>query len=259
MKFARVLLLMVILAALILVPAASAAPDAPNARDFTVAADDISVFDDSALNTETPLVSGGSSATGVTCISQYITYLKFDLRSLIINNQPSSLSSATLTLRATGQLSGSTSITMKLWGSNTDSWTEGAGQILWASKPGLDSDLNTQKTGLVAAGSDVVFNTSAQFVSFLQQQLNTTTDGIATIAIETIACNAPAARQYMASRETTGANAVPARLTLNGTTPTAVDISAASATRTSLPLYAGLGAVALFVVAGVMISRRRTA
>jgi hypothetical protein len=36
-------------------------------------------------------------------------------------------------------------------------------------------------------------------------------------------------------------------------------MASATAERNSLPLYAGLAAVALFVVAGVMISRRRMA
>lgn len=48
-------------------------------------------------------------------------------------------------------------------------------------------------------------------------------------------------------------------LQLTDTPPLAVDVSSASAQSTSWPLYAGLGAVALFVVAGVVISRRRTA
>lgn len=49
-------------------------------------------------------------------------------------------------------------------------------------------------------------------------------------------------------------------LNIKGTSePNAVSMSSASAERTSWPLYAGLAAVALVVVAGVMMSRRRTA
>lgn len=40
--------------------------------------------------------------------------------------------------------------------------------------------------------------------------------------------------------------------------PTAVEMSKADAVQASWPLYAGLGAVALFVVAGIVITRRRT-
>jgi hypothetical protein len=41
--------------------------------------------------------------------------------------------------------------------------------------------------------------------------------------------------------------------------PTAVDMASASAQRSSLPLYLGLAALAGVVVAGVVISKRRTA
>lgn len=50
-------------------------------------------------------------------------------------------------------------------------------------------------------------------------------------------------------------------LTVEGTKkiPNAVDMGKASAEPVSWPLYAGLGVAALFVVAGVVITRRRTA
>lgn len=49
------------------------------------------------------------------------------------------------------------------------------------------------------------------------------------------------------------------QLTIEGTKPTAVTLATSSAETVTWPLYAGLGAVALVVIAGLAVSRRRTA
>ncbi len=49
------------------------------------------------------------------------------------------------------------------------------------------------------------------------------------------------------------------QLTIEGTKPNAVTVATSSAETVTWPLYAGLGAVALVVIAGLAVSRRRTA
>jgi len=49
------------------------------------------------------------------------------------------------------------------------------------------------------------------------------------------------------------------QLTVEGTKPTAVDLATTSAERVTWPMYAGLGALAVVLVAGLAVSRRRTA
>jgi hypothetical protein len=56
-----------------------------------------------------------------------------------------------------------------------------------------------------------------------------------------------------------GANLRPSLQIADSGQPLAVDMSNASAERVSWPLYAGLGALGLIVVAGVAVTRRKTA
>lgn len=253
MKFKKVITVLILVLVLSMWSTVSAAPEA---IDLTPVADDIAVYNDSALNIETPLASGGSADPGGYCISQYVTFLKFNLTPATIP-AGSTISGATLTLRSTGFLNGSTTITLRLYGSTNDSWIEGAGQIGWASQPNTDFDLNTEYSGpIVPAGNDVVFNTSPELVSFLNNELNG--DRIVTLVIKTIACNFPASRQYMASKETTGSDGIPARLTITGTKPNSVALSifTTDTPAPTWPLYAGLGALVLIAVARVAWSRR---
>lgn len=255
MKYWKYFSIMLVLIVISTLPITYAAPASV---DITPVADDIAAYNDSALNIETPLNAGGSADPSGFCISQYETFLKFDLSS---SGVPigSTLTDATLTLRSTGSLNGSTSITLRLFGSFSDDWSEGSGQIPWANRPPKDSDLFSTTTGPVAAGEDVVFGSTPELVNFLNAQLNT--DGVATLVIQATACNFPAARQYMASKETIGANGVPARLTVTGTGPNAVPLSTFTTDTAdpTWPLYAGLGALALIAAAGVAWSRRRAA
>jgi hypothetical protein len=63
----------------------------------------------------------------------------------------------------------------------------------------------------------------------------------------------------MDSSEATSGTQVNIDIRTAGPPPNAVDMTKATAERVSWPLYAGLAAVALFAVGGVIISRRRTA
>ncbi len=247
--------LIVLILVFLVLSTLSAAHAAPESVSLTPIADDIAVFDNSALNTESPLVAGGSSATGAVCISQFETFLKYERPASIPVG--STLTSAVLTLRSMGFPGGSSTLTLKLFGSLNDGWSQGAGQIPWESKPSLDSDLAATVTGVVATGGNIVFPSTPQLVSFLNTQLNG--DGIATIAIQAIECNSGISRQYFASMETTGANGIPATLTVSGTKPNSVTLTdfATDNAAPTWPLYAGLGALALLAVAGVTISRRR--
>jgi hypothetical protein len=94
--------------------------------------------------------------------------------------------------------------------------------------------------------------------NYIQTQANT--DNVVTLALSFSAnCDQVNSQVnfYSSEYNTTPANRP--QLTVEGTTPTAVDMSSASAQQTSWPFYVGLGAVALVVVAGLAISRRRTA
>jgi hypothetical protein len=264
MKPLRTLLLILVLLGLSTLPAAYAASSAPDSVQFGPTLDDFTDISNTPdlLQADALLASGGSPSPGGTgtCISQQVAFLRFNLASLT----DATLTGATLTLRSLGSLNGSTSLTMKLWGSYDDGWQEGVAQIAW-SGPRLDLDLRSIATGPVAAGANIVFANDAtgQLVKFLQSQIKNTNsnpnaDQVATIGIQTIACGGTfPSRQYMASMQTTGENAVPAILTLTGQKPTAIQVSAASAERIASPIYAGIGAVVLFVVAGIVVSRRR--
>jgi hypothetical protein len=204
MKLRTLLSMMLLIVGLGVVPVADAAPAVTSLNPI---ADDISYIAGN-VTAETPLVARGSNVGG--CLSQYETFLKFDLGSVPAGHQ---ITGAILTMRSTGFLTGSTSLTMKLWGSIDTGWSEGANQIPWASKPALSADLGSTATGPVIAGSNIIFNNTAQFVAYLNQQL-AAAGKLATLAITLTECNTPAAGQYMASKETTGANGVPAKLDL---------------------------------------------
>lgn len=258
MKLNRVILLVLVCAGLSILPVASAAPDAPAAQTFGPVADDFANNEDDFLAAEGLVAVGGSNdPAGTGFVSQNVTYLRFDLSTLPIGT---SLTSATLTMRSLGFLTNSTNMTMRLYGSPDVTWAEGSTEIPWASRPTPADyvDLYSEVVGLpTAAGLDIVFPNTTQFAQFVEDRIDA--GGLVTIVIQATTCAPNASRQYMATLNTTGTNAVPAKLTLEGTTPTAVELSSTSAERTSLPLYAGLGAVALIVVAGLAISRRRTA
>jgi hypothetical protein len=196
---------------------------------------------DTAYGTETQLWATLSGNNGI-CTTTRITYLQWDLSNLA----GTSLGSASIQLTRTGGTSNPQNYTVGLYEVG-NGWTETS---TWNTAP-QPTTLIESKPFPTANGEKVTFNSTA-FVDSLQGKLG----GTASYAIQFVqpgGCSSTVSVIF-GSRES-GANA-PA---LAAATPTAVEVSTASAERSSWPLYAGLGAVALVVIAGVMISRRRTA
>lgn len=109
----------------------------------------------------------------------------------------------------------------------------------------------------IPAGQVVTFSGSA-LVTYLNQEAGTisggTGDNLASFAVRFTTC-ATTSTQWFQDKE--GGSVAP---TLAMFGPNAVKVSETAATPAStFPLYAGLGAVALILVAGLAISRRRTA
>jgi hypothetical protein len=218
--------------------AVSAAASGPPAADGWT---DINA-PDTVNNTVYLWIRGSTTACTVT----NRTYLRWDLTSV---SDGTTIASATLTLNANA-LSGdfTTARNVTLYQVATDSWNETT--LTWNNQPAIGSAIQTVQ---VSATGQVAFN-AAGLASYLDTQAKG--DNQASFALQmTGDCTSGSAGVRFDSKETTSA-ALP---NLAMSNPTAVDMSAASAQRTSWPLYVGLAAVALFVVAGVMISRRRTA
>ena len=213
------------------------------------------------LNTETNLWVGGSKVQASDpCGETLETFLKFNLSTVPANE---TIDSATLTLKSNGLLANSTELTMRLFGSSNTGWSEGVGQIAdWASRPAPSTDLASVVTGLAPAGTNIVFNSTDQFVDYLEGQRTADAGKLATLVIVTTACNSPASRQYLSSKETTGANAFVPTLNVISSVPTAVTLStlhAAADPAVNWPLIVGLGALAAVVIGGLAVTRRRAA
>lgn len=102
-------------------------------------------------------------------------------------------------------------------------------------------------------------DTDAYLAQYIQSQANR--DGVVTLALSFSAgCNGNNSQLIFFSQDYSANAARRPQLTVEFSNPTGVDMRTAAAQQpASWPLYAGLAAVALFVVAGVVISRRRTA
>jgi hypothetical protein len=196
---------------------------------------------DTVNNTVNLWARGSTTACTVT----NRTYLRWDVSGLT-----STVGTATMTLQINA-LSGdfTTPRSVSLYQVLTDSWTESL--LTWNNQPAIGTLIQT--VGVSATGQ-MTFNAGA-LATYVDAQAKG--DGQASFAIQmTGDCTAGSAGVRMDSKETSTGTAP--QLVLYS--PNAVDMSTASAQQqTSWPLYAGLGAVALFVVAGVVISRRRTA
>jgi hypothetical protein len=118
--------------------------------------------------------------------------------------------------------------------------------------------------GSLTTGTKLTFGGSnPALLDYIKNQTTVAgSDGIVTLALSfSGGCATTTTMTIYSSRWTANSSYQPA-LAIEGTKkdPNAVEVSTASAQQNnSWPLYAGLAAVALFVVAGVVISRRRTA
>lgn len=131
-----------------------------------------------------------------------------------------------------------------------DSWDETT--VNWGNQPALGAVLQSVVVPSTGGGT-VVFN-SPELAAYVQQEANG--DNVASFALAlTGNCGESVVTLRLYSKEST----VGPDPNLQVLGPTAVSMVETNAERTSWPLYAGLAAVALVVVAGVMMSRRRTA
>ncbi len=132
----------------------------------------------------------------------------------------------------------------------TDEWTETT--LNWSNKPPLGEVVQSIVMP-TAAGSVVTFNAPA-LAAYLQQEADG--DNVASFALGlTGNCGESSVVIRLYSKDQT----VAPKPDLQVLKPTAVDMSSTSAETVTWPLYAGLGAVALVVIAGLAVSRRRTA
>lgn len=198
----------------------------------------------SVANTINLWIRGSTTACTVT----NRTYMRWNLATI---PEGITISDATLTLTANA-LSGdfTTPRGVTVYQVAGDAWDENT--LIWNNAPAVGAAIATVN---VTATGPVVFSGPA-LASYLDSQAKG--DNLATLALQmTGDCTAGSSGVRFDSAETT-TGAVP-NLVMRSS-PTAVNMSSASAQRAaSWPLYAGLGAVALFVVVGVMISRRKMA
>lgn len=193
------------------------------------------------INNTVNLWARGSTTA---CTPTNRTYLKWDLTGVT-----STIANATITLNING-LSGDfpNPHNITLYQVTNDAWDETT--LTWNNSPTIGSAIQTQTVTVVG---QVIFN-DPLLAAFLDAQAKG--DHVASFAIDmTGNCTAGSVGARFDSKEaTTGA-----KPNLSISNPNAVDMSTASAQQSSWLLYAGLAAVALVVVAGVTISRRKTA
>jgi hypothetical protein len=194
----------------------------------------------------------GSSYSSATqqCTINSTGYFQWDLTNMAA---PAGYADLALTY-----LFGANGTPIKLYAVDNDNWTESnAGAV----KPALGTELQTITLASgTQANSTQTFATSQAFVDFVNSQASVVTPGAdnkASFAVQIPSnCTSTAIIAFGALPGGT-----PAQLHLRtAAPPNVVEVSSASAqVAPSWPLYAGLAAVALFVVGGVVISRRRTA
>lgn len=223
---------------------ALAAPRAPEADTFV---DHQTANQGTNFDTQDLRLSGSNQ--GSVCTATRTGLIRWDLADV-----GASIGSAKLTLTTifpTGSTSaGGYEIT--LFRVADDAWDEATVTYLSgiAVGPAIQS---VNLPNPVTDGFPIVFDNAA-LASYLDEQA--AGDGKASFAVRFTTC-ASTSTQRFADKEPTGSVGAPI-LELFGTN--AVTLTDASAQQTnSLPLYVGLGALALVAVAGVGMSRRRTA
>lgn len=179
----------------------------------------------------------------VGCTPQGYIYLKWglDTHTSPVNNAVLTLTTASGTSNAVGQ-------TVTLY-QLVDNWDESA---TWTGRLTLGPVLeNHVLPASLPAGTKVKFE-DASITTYINQEISGG-DGAVSFALAFTTCG-PGSQQEFEDSE--GGAAVSPRLEA----PNAVTLREMSAQQTnSLPLYAGLGALALVAVVGVGLSRRRMA
>lgn len=151
---------------------------------------------------------------------------------------------------------------MELYGSSSDSWSEGNGAILQANRPPFDTNLNTTSPQ-VASGGTVTFASSTEFAQYAQAQLRG--DGILTLAIRArsgvpgLCDTVGTPSQVMSARTADGGTSNPVLILsgTNGTTAITLVSLTASVPTTSFTPYALFVAVIGLAAAALVWIRRR--
>lgn len=258
MKLRNILVVGLIVILLSMAVSVQAAPAAP-ATDLTLIpeADDLAYISDTAsvLDDEELLRVQVSLSPGF--ISQQEAFLRFYLGGASGVPDGEVITSAKLVLRST--VTSGAAMTMHLYGSTVNNWSEGTAHLTWAERSAISAVLTdlTATSGLMAAGGDVTFNSTTEFVKFLNQQL-ATPDKLATLTIAATGGSGLAAYQRMASKDNTTGKPVP-QLILTSAPSTAVTMSTFQAANpaVSWPLIAGLGALVALTAGGALFYRKR--
>lgn len=190
---------------------------------------------------------------GTACIDSEVTYFVFDASNI------GTATSASLVLTHGATLNGlASNPVLSLYG--VADFNKDTLNGLNNPHPGLaDLIQNMPIPSTTAAYSTIIFGgADSALAEYIQEQVDAK-DYTITLALSFSANCATVTQVNFFSLDYTTDQSRRPQLTIEGTTPTAVNMTTTSAERTSLPLYAGLGAVALIVVAGLAISRRRTA
>ncbi len=223
---------------------------------------------DAAVDVSRPGSNFGTStlirtvASGDACISRaWWSYMKWDLTEVADKTQ---IGYAKLTLYvesidtpAGPTLPAGVQLSLYEIADAGDGWVETS--INSGNAPALGALIESQS--VPAVGQLVVFG-SANLLNYLKTQTNNIASfGIALTAPAGTSCGELDAVVRFYSRDATVADAQKPYLELRtDAPPNSVTLTDSSAQQTnSLPLYAGLGALALIAVAGVGVSRRRMA
>lgn len=198
-------------------------------------------------------VKVNSSAVG-SCNVSWTTYMKWD-----ISTVTQAIGSATIALTprfSSYSASAANPVTVSIFQAANDTWGEATINGTNAPAPTGNPLTSFSWTAPATVGTPVTFPNTTELTNYLNSVLPSNGgNGLVSVAIQVKSCGTGDARIDFDSKEsTTGVK--PA---LNLFKPNAVEVSSVSAQPATWPLYAGLAAVALFVVAGVVISRRRTA
>lgn len=191
-------------------------------------------------------------ANGSGCAAQDYFLVKFN-----VGPNPGNIGRATLTLTTAANSSGVTAGQTKLsLYQASNAWTEATltynlAQTLVGTELTPSVDAPSTSNATVVFGNAAASSTLSAYLA--EQPANS--DVSIAVKLSGVCSNATSAVRFASSENTTYAGP-----SLELFTPTAVDMSAASAQQTtSWPLYAGLAAVVILVAAGVTITRRRTA
>lgn len=187
---------------------------------------------------------------GGNCVDSRITYLQWSLTDV---PEGGIIGYVGVTLTRSGATSNGPGYTIGLYQAS-DEWTEAS---TYATTP-LPGALLDTKPFLTTNGASLTFSSDA-LLSYVQAQADG--DNVLSLAVKLVTpgtCPTSAVSLVFDSSEDS-AGVAPSLDVRTAPPPNAVSVATSSAETVTWPLYAGLGAVALVVIAGLAVSRRRTA